>query len=293
LKGFCLMNLSKAIRSLQRGANLCEGKDLSIRVHYWGADRRHVDTPLHKHSFFEICYVVDGRGLYFENGQDFLLGKGTFFFSRPNQLHKIYEGKNLYLLWVAFEIEKENTSREQQLLFSELASGQNFYLPNSENEPMVSLWKSLIKHAEQQFSPEVLKMLSLSLILSLQSLFCGVNETQKIQPLYDNKGKIIEQVQRFIQDNLSQPLPLNEVARFFHISPRHLSRLFSETTGISYTSFVRQERVREASKKIRSTNRSITSIAYECGFTSVHYFCRVFLQETSITPAEYRRRNQV
>ncbi|WNS77800.1 AraC family transcriptional regulator [Domibacillus sp. DTU_2020_1001157_1_SI_ALB_TIR_016] len=287
------MNLSMAVRSLQRGANLCEGKDLSIRVHYWGADRKHVDTPLHKHSFFEICYVVDGSGLYFENGQDFLLEKGTFFCSRPNQLHKIYEGKNLYLLWAAFEIEKENTSREQQLLFEELANEQNVYLPNSENEPAVLLWKTLMKHAEQQSSSEVLKAISLSLMLSLQALFCGVRDHQKPRPFYDNKEQMIEKAQRFIQDNLAQPLSLNEVARFFHISPRHLSRLFSEITGMSYTSYVRQERVREASKKIRSTNRSITSIAYECGFTSVHYFCRVFLQETSITPAEYRRRNQV
>jgi AraC-like DNA-binding protein/mannose-6-phosphate isomerase-like protein (cupin superfamily) len=286
-----MMNLNTVIRFLQRGANLCEGKDLSIRVHSWGARRKHVDTPLHKHSFFEICYVVEGSGLYYENGQDFLLEKGTFFYSRPNQLHKIYEGKSLYLLWVAFEVEKENTSREQQLLFEELANEQNVYLPNSENEATVLLWETLMKHAEQQSSSEVLQALSLSLVLSLQALFCGVRGHQKPQLLYDNKEQIIEKVQRFILDNLAQPLPLSEVARFFHISPRHLSRLFSETIGIPYSSYIRQERVREASEKIRSTNRSITSIAHECGFTSVHYFCRVFQQETSITPAEYRRRN--
>ncbi|WP_050182670.1 AraC family transcriptional regulator [Domibacillus robiginosus] len=287
------MNLGAAIRSLQRGANLCVGKNLSIRIHYWGAQRKHVDTPLHKHSFFEICYVVDGKGFYSENDQEFLLEKGTFFCSRPNRLHKIYEGNNLYLLWVAFEIEKENTSREQQLLFEELANEQNVYLPDSENEPTALLWMTLMKHAEQLSSSDILKTLSLSLILSLQALFCGVSENQKPQPSYDNGEKMIEKVQRFIKDNLAQPLPLSEVARFFHISPRHLSRLFSDTMGIPYSSYVRQERVRVAAQKIRSTNDSIQSIAHICGFTSVHYFCRVFLQETSITPAEYRRRNQV
>jgi len=287
------MSASTAIRSLQRGANFCRGKDFSFRVHYWGANKKHVDTPLHKHSFFEICYVVDGSGLYFENGQDFLLEKGTFFYSRPNQLHKIYEGNNLYLLWVAFEIEKEKTSREKQQLFEELANKQNVYLPNSENEPAALLWLILMKHAEQQSSSEILKMLSLSLVLSLQALFCGTKDDQKLQPSYDRGKEIIGKVKRFIKDNLAQPLPLDEVAQFFHISPRHLSRLFSETIGIPYSSYIRQERVREASEKIRSTSHSITSIAHECGFTSVHYFCRVFQQETSITPAEYRRRNQV
>lgn len=287
------MNLNTAVRSLQRGAHVCSGQDLSIRVHYWGAHRKHKDTPVHKHSFFEICYVVDGMGLYVENNKEYRLEKGTFFCSRPNQLHKIDEGDSLHLLWVAFEVEKENTSKEYQRLFDQLAHEKNMYVTDASNEPAALLWLTLLKHAEQQASSGVLATMGAALILSLQSLFCGIGDSQKPKPMYDNKEQIVEKAQRFIQDNLAQPLSLEEVAHFFHISPRHLSRLFSETTGISYTSYVRQERVREASKKIRSTSRSITSIAYECGFTSVHYFCRVFMQETSITPAEYRRRNQV
>lgn len=287
------MSLATTIRTLQRGASCCVGRDISIRVHYWGADRKHPGTPIHKHSFFEICYVVDGTGLYSENNEDFLLEKGTFFLSRPHYLHRIHKGNNLFLFWVAFEIEKENTSEKQQLLFEKLAIEDSIYIPNSEDNATVLLWKSLMQHAEQTSSADILNTLGVSLILSLQSLFCGIEDDQRPKPSYDKGRKIVEEAQRFIKDNLDQPLSLNDVACFFHISPRHLSRLFSETVGIPYTYYVRHERIREATKKIRSTSHSIQSIADECGFTSVHYFCRVFLQETSITPAEYRRRNQV
>lgn len=35
----------------------------SFHVHYWGVMPKHYDVVPHKHSFFEICFVVDGEGI--------------------------------------------------------------------------------------------------------------------------------------------------------------------------------------------------------------------------------------
>jgi len=47
----------------------------SFHVHYWGVMPRHYDNQLHKHSFFEVCFVVDGEGTYMDEQSSYTLKK--------------------------------------------------------------------------------------------------------------------------------------------------------------------------------------------------------------------------
>jgi AraC-like DNA-binding protein len=105
-------------------------------------------------------------------------------------------------------------------------------------------------------------------------------------------GTLLHRAKLFVKDNLAQPLTLEDVAAYLHISPRHLSRLFSIQLGVPYSSFVRQERIRAAAELLATTDRSIKHIAEETGFASVHYFTRVFTAEKGVTPGQFRRRRE-
>jgi transcriptional regulator GlxA family with amidase domain len=52
-------------------------------------------------------------------------------------------------------------------------------------------------------------------------------------------------------------------------------------------------RIRQASRMLAETRRSIAEIAVDSGFEDALYFSRRFKLETGFTPSEYRRRYQL
>lgn len=96
------------------------------------------------------------------------------------------------------------------------------------------------------------------------------------------------QAKLFIRDNLSEPLKLEDVANYLHISSRHLSRIFSTELCESFSNYIRKERVKEAACLLEMTNIPIKEIADVAGFGSVHYFTRVFTTMMNVSPAKYR-----
>ncbi|MEP3932587.1 helix-turn-helix transcriptional regulator, partial [Rhodopirellula bahusiensis] len=50
-----------------------------------------------------------------------------------------------------------------------------------------------------------------------------------------------------------------------------------------------QVRIQEASRLLRSTDRSITDIAFDVGFSDSNYFSRQFRTHLGLSPREYRK----
>jgi AraC-like DNA-binding protein len=94
---------------------------------------------------------------------------------------------------------------------------------------------------------------------------------------------------RFGESNLSP----EDIARDLRISTRSLSRILAAHNQ-TVMRRVFDERVRQAKKLLaspESAHRSITQIAFSCGFNDSSHFGRVFMQRTEMTPSEWRRRN--
>jgi transcriptional regulator GlxA family with amidase domain len=70
-----------------------------------------------------------------------------------------------------------------------------------------------------------------TLILSFTSMFSEANQRSRSQEkMFSNSSPThLYQAKLFIRDNLSEPLKLEDVANYLHISSRHLSRLFSNS----------------------------------------------------------------
>ncbi|MEM1504119.1 AraC family transcriptional regulator [Domibacillus sp. 8LH] len=285
------MNVAAAIDKLQKRCIYLQGKNVSFHIHSWGAHPNHPDNPLHKHSFFEICYVFDGTGLYVEDEQIYPLQKGVFFCSRPEKLHRIHKGKNLSLFWIGFEVDLSSSTEKGVSLFKKLSETKNILIQDAEDSPASLLLTTLMKHGSTSCSTDILNSLSHSLLLSLQTLFCGTDEEEDESDIsHETKGRmLVNQAQLFIRDNLNRPLSIKDVAQYLHISTRHLSRLFTHHLGVSYTAFIRQERVDAAAEMLRMTNLDIKTISEQYCFSSVHYFTRVFQEETGLTPGKYRK----
>ncbi len=209
-----------------------------FHVHYWGVMPKHYDNQMHKHSFLEVCFVVEGEGVYIDEQRSYALQSNTIFLSRPEVLHQIKSEQGLSLLYVAFELIESESSESWFKIIESAKKCASVVLHNNSDTETSFLWKSLLIQAtkhKHEFFEEMLVNIAGSLLISiLQDFVPDLNKGNQMN-VPDQHSDLLTQARLYIHDNLSNCLKLTEVARHLHISGRHLSRIFVSELGVSYS----------------------------------------------------------
>lgn len=103
-----------------------------------------------------------------------------------------------------------------------------------------------------------------------------------------NPSKLLMQVTNYVQHNLSRPVDVDDLAKTLFISRSHLASRFKRETGMTLTDFILCEKVEEAKRLLRYSDKSLTLIADYLGFSSQSHFTRIFKKYSGKTPKEYR-----
>ena len=103
-----------------------------------------------------------------------------------------------------------------------------------------------------------------------------------------NPSKLLMQVTNYVQHNLSKPMNVEEMAKDMFISRTHLAAKFKCETGFTLTEFILKEKIEEAKRLLRYSDKSLAIIGQYLGFSSQSHFAKVFKKYTNKTPREYR-----
>jgi transcriptional regulator GlxA family with amidase domain len=91
-----------------------------------------------------------------------------------------------------------------------------------------------------------------------------------------------------MEQHLTDPLPIAEIARRLNLSTRQLERLFQTVAAMRPAAFYRSLRLRYARWLLDNTNRLVTDIALDAGFSDCAHFSRQFKAMHGFTPSETR-----
>ena len=89
----------------------------------------------------------------------------------------------------------------------------------------------------------------------------------------------------------AEPLDVAAVAAVAHVSPAHFSRSFRAVFGETPHRYLQRRRVERSMFLLRETNRNVTDICFDVGFTSLGTFSRTFTRIVGETPSGYRLGN--
>lgn len=94
----------------------------------------------------------------------------------------------------------------------------------------------------------------------------------------------------YIEDNLSDPISLEDISHQMQLSPFHFCRKFKKSTGTTLTGYITGRRVELAKEALITRSTRVTEIAFNVGFQSLSQFNRSFQKVMGMSPSEYRKR---
>ena len=101
----------------------------------------------------------------------------------------------------------------------------------------------------------------------------------------------VERARSFIDAHLDGPLDLDRLAREACFSRYHFLRQFKAEFGDTPHQYVTSRRIARARHLLETTDRSITEICLDVGFSSLGSFSTLFQRHVGHSPSRYRRRH--
>ena len=96
----------------------------------------------------------------------------------------------------------------------------------------------------------------------------------------------------YIQQNLSEKIGLDDLAKLTKTSRAYRSRKFKEEVGMGISQYINRQKIIEAKRFLRFTDKSLAEISGYFDFSSQSYFQKLFKEQTGMTPSEYRARGE-
>ena len=235
---------------------------------------------LHTHDFVEVLYARGGEWTVTLGFNKYKLNKGDIIFCFPGQVHghEATNYDNVALLFPknipVYDGIWENYMIEEPVLHNVIdKETDDLFIKAAEANSMDSPYAKGIAYGY------------ISLILGkLLPLF-------SIVPASKSKSFIEEKLIKFCSEHYKEQLTLTSVAEALNYTPSYVSHLFKNKIQITFYKLIVSMRIDEAKKELRGS-KSITQIAFDCGFNSMRTFNKNFKAEVGITPREYRMKHK-
>jgi YesN/AraC family two-component response regulator len=105
----------------------------------------------------------------------------------------------------------------------------------------------------------------------------------------DTQDKI-EMAKSFLKRNYDKNVSLKDVAYEVALSPKYLSRIFREYTGVGFGEYKIGIRIKKAKEMLLRTGYSIEQISDRLGYQNTESFIRIFKKNIKETPTQYRNK---
>ena len=99
----------------------------------------------------------------------------------------------------------------------------------------------------------------------------------------------VQRMLEFIDEHLSIPITLHQLAQAAQYSPWHSARMFKEATGMAPFTYLRHRRLSEAARRLEKPEQKVVDVAFGFVFDSHEGFTRAFSKQFGMNPNEFRQ----
>jgi two-component system, response regulator YesN len=121
-----------------------------------------------------------------------------------------------------------------------------------------------------------------------KALLHQISENTEIEDVSET-NEYIKVIYTILENDYGEAMNLNQLSERVKLNPSYISRLFKESTGISFTNYLTNLRINKAKMFLIDTDKPVQEICKEVGYWNTNYFIKVFKKCEGSTPGEYRK----
>lgn len=269
------------------------GCDLSVK-YLEQLDETCVEFP-HTHTSHEIYFILSGRLRMLLGGREHLLEPDQFILIPPGVRHGVVykpdEPKEYLVMVYGIHRSAEAPGRRQpgleyvdrveQALSGRLyliardTGGCRHLLPEIRREVTEKQpgWQLALEDYCRLFFVRLMRNV----------LGAGAPEAETGQ------ANLAVEITKYMHAHYHENISLEDVSRAFHITPRHVTRIFSDYFGTSFRKTLSIYRLNYAKNYLCYTDKTAEEIASLVGISAVQTLYRLFKENEGITISEYRK----
>lgn len=243
---------------------------------------------MHTHTTAELFYFVSGKAVYHIEGSSYTLRPGDILLMRPSEAHYVEQDPTVPYerICLNFEttilgaLDPENTLMRPY--YDREAGKRNHYSTAGTKNAVCRTYLDNILLAEDRLKA----LANLILLLSQVGSMFERDNTAGTQP-----DTLEYRIVRYINQNLSNELSIQELCAQFYISRAQLCRRFKKITGTSVGKYISAKRLIAAQNLLRQGKKP-TEVYSACGYQDYSTFYRAYLQYFGYSPKDVRLLNE-
>jgi AraC-like DNA-binding protein/quercetin dioxygenase-like cupin family protein len=257
-----------------------------------------VDTPWHQHDFIELCIASSGRGLHQTDHEEKIIRRGDVYVIPRGMFHQYSQCSEdfdiINILYVPELIPMPLLDAtyipgyEKFYLCKNLQPGEFpfMHLEEKEISTVIETAAELIRESHSSRPGHIFNSLGIFMHLQGRLLKHFSADAAQKENYYLSTADAVS----YLNSHYEQKVSIAKLCAIAGMSKAALMQNFARSTGTTPLQYQLNLRIAEAVILLRSTNKSISEIAMETGFSDTNYFGRQFKRITGSSPGEYRKK---
>jgi AraC-like DNA-binding protein/uncharacterized cupin superfamily protein len=228
---------------------------------------------------YSAHFILEGKGVFTKDGVSHELGAGQGFLITPNTscLYVADEKEPWKYVYVSFR------GADDDALVHNAGLDENnvvFEFPLDEDmiHDIYAMHKAGKKNEARGYDVAGYFLLVMSRLVKAARGTTGGRQGEYY----------VKRAKKFIEDNYSEPLSVNDIAQNSRLDRTYLYRLFMKHEGISPSKYLLSVRLKAAEKMLENAELSIREAATNAGFCNISYFYKRFAEKYGVSPKKYR-----
>ena len=262
-------------------------------------DLPHLYNHLHQHPEIQLTVIKESHGTLIAGDYVGPFHAGDVFVIGSNQPHVFRNEEKFF--------RKKSRAVAITIFFDETTLGESFWYLQ-EMKPLQQFLKTSsggfrIKGRKRKLLSERLTAINdadgIERLIIFMEILKELGSRKEMQPLskpiiqrniksYD--GNRLNKVIEFTFKEFQRTITLKEVSALANLTPEAFCKYFKTRTRKTYTGFLNEIRINNACRLLNE-EISIANVSYDCGFTNLSNFNRVFKKIRKISPRNWRKTN--
>jgi len=242
---------------------------------------------------YEFIVMTDGELYIADDKRQYVVKNGEYLIMPPTLKQYGYKPSKCTFYWTHFtypnELISPRCSMSEHDILNNIHKNQNMILPVQNTIPRIDRIIVLLKQLQDSDRKYGSKMLnSLNITAALMELHSQLYLSNGRVSLKGDHVQLYTDIVDYISWRIRENFKVSEIAEYFGYNEKYITTFFKKASGVSLKTYILNQKMDMAKALLSDTNKPISQIGYEIGFSDNHNFSSAFKKITGQSPSDYR-----